>query len=159
MQDWPGVLAECGVASLAALSAEASTLSDAGKAASDAHVDAENANRLFRDVGARKKFVDDLNASRKEMDGALAKLPFQDPSLPQDFNDDFFYSDPPRDEEETIEDVTESIATLKAQLAEQEALLAKMTQEAADASKEAAQMEANEKKAEDLEGSRPRPAG
>ncbi len=151
MQDWSQALAGCGVPELVALAPEAAQLYAAGKAASDLKTSAEAANRTFRDVGERKKFVDDLNASRKETDGALAKLPFKDPSLPQEFSDDLFYREPPRDEEETIDNLKEGIDTLKTELAELEARLALKVKEAADAAKEAEEQANTDKKIEDLE--------
>jgi hypothetical protein len=83
--------------------------------------------------------------------GALAKLPFQDPTLPQDFADGFFLSDPPRDEEETIDDVKESIAALEVELAEEKSRLAKMELEAAEAAKTAQEEKEKEDQAAALE--------
>jgi hypothetical protein len=151
MTDWSSTLATCGVPALAALAAEAETLYKLGKDASDLREKAQNDNRNFRDVGARKQFVDALNASRKEVSGALAKLPFQDPNLPQDFADHFFLNEPPRDEEETLDDVKESIAALEVQLAEEKNRLAKMELEAAEAAKAAQEEQAKEDQAAALE--------
>ena len=57
-----------------------------------------------------------MNATRKETHGLLGKLPFQNPALPQDFAQVFFYSDPPKNDEETIDEVNTSIEKLEAQL-------------------------------------------
>ena len=137
MSDWSEVLSKCGVAALAVLAPEASAQYEAGLAAAKLRDTVQSNNRSFRDVGARKQFIDKLNAERQETEGALAKLPFQDPSLPQDFAGYFFMREPPRDEEETIEDVRASIKSLKAQLAEEEARLVDMEREAADAAQRA----------------------
>lgn len=133
MADWADILAGCGVAALVALAPEAAAHYQMGDDADKLRQKAQGLNRTFRDVGMRKQFIDELNASRKEVDGALAKLPFQEPTLPQDFNEEFFLSDTPRDEEESIEDVKASIKDLESQLDERKALLAKMEQEAAAA--------------------------
>jgi hypothetical protein len=130
METWSGTLEGCGVAPLVEMSGEAKVLWESGKAAETLRNNAKNANRDFRDVGARKQFIDGLNADRKEIDGALGKLPFQNLALPRDFNESFFLSEPPRDEEETIEDVKSAIDELKVQLAAREEQLAQMEKEA-----------------------------
>lgn len=86
-----------GVPALAALAPEAETHVAAGNAATLLRDNAQQANRTFRDVGERKQFIDKLNANRKEIHGALAKLPFEHPNLPTDFADGFFYSEAARD--------------------------------------------------------------
>lgn len=151
MADWEKALTECGVPDLVALAPEAASLYAAGKAASELKTKAEADNRTFRDVGERKKFVDELNAARKEADGALAKLPFQDPSLPQEFSDDFFHRDPPRDEEETIDELKEAIDGLKTEITATETRLAQKVKEAEDAAKEAEAQATVEKKIAALE--------
>lgn len=157
MADWSATLVKCGVPVLVALAPEADALYQLGKAASTQRDKALSDNRNFRDVGARKQYIDTLNAERNAVEGALTKLQFQDPSLPQDFADGFFYSDPPRDDEETIKDVKELIDELQAQLAEAQARLAKMEQDEAAAAAEAqadkdkeAEIEELEKKAAEL---------
>jgi hypothetical protein len=157
MGDWSDTLTECGVPALVAFAPEAAALYTLGKDAAKLRDKAISDNRNFRDVGERKQFIDTLNAERKAMEGALAKLPFQDPTLPQDFADGFFYSEAPSDDEESIDDVKETIAALKTQLGEEEAKLTKMEKDAADAAAEAqqekdaeAQAEALKKQAEDL---------
>lgn len=139
MADWSKILTESGVPALMAHAAEAGALHEAGKTASAQRDAAQAANRAFRDVGARKQFIDKLNADRKSTDGALAKLPFENVTLPQDFEDGFFLHEAPREDEDeqTVETVKAAIVALKNELAEQEALLIKLEQEAADAAKEA----------------------
>jgi hypothetical protein len=151
MGDWETTLSSCGVPALAALAPDAHDLYQLGKAASDLRDKALSDNRNFRDVGARKQYIDGLNAARKDADGGLSKLPFQDPSLPQDFGDGFFLSEPPRDEEETIDDVKTKIAALEAQLKEEQTRLAKMEQDAADAAKAAQEEKDRETQADALE--------
>lgn len=151
MRDWAAILAGSGVPSLVALASEAASLYAAAEAADAQREKAEAANRMFRDLGERKAFVDGLNASRKEADGALAKLPFTDPSLPQDFNDAFFYSEAPSDEDETIDDLSAAVEALKQELKDAEARLAAKQAEAAEAAKAAEEMAANDRQAAELE--------
>ncbi|EYF00591.1 Hypothetical protein CAP_0462 [Chondromyces apiculatus DSM 436] len=99
-------------------------------------------NREFRTVGARKVFVDDLNALRKTTHGALAELPHSRPDLflPGGFADLFFKPIRARGEEgpEDAEEMREHIAALEEQLALARATLAEMeATEAAEAAAEA----------------------
>ncbi len=149
--DWSDTLSKCGVPALAALAPEADTHVAAGNAATLLRDTAQQANRVFRDVGERKQFIDKLNASRKEIHGALAKLPFEHPNLPQDFADGFFYSEAPRDQEETIDEVKTSIEELKAQLETRAALLKKLEDEAENAARDEQERLAQAQTAEDLE--------
>jgi hypothetical protein len=152
MEDWAETLKKCGVPALAALADEAAALWTAGQKAEQLLTGAKNANRDFRNVGERKQFVDGLNADRKEIDGALAKLPFQNPALPQDFNEWFFLSEAPRDDQETVEDVSAAILELEAQLAARKAQIEQMKKDAADeaAAAAAAARAANNQQAADL---------
>lgn len=150
MKDWSDTLAKCGVAELAALSNEAASVWNVANQASEARRLAKAQNRDFRDVGTRKQFVDEVNASRKEIDGALAKLPFQNPALPPDYHEIFWMGEPPREEEETIQDVEAAIADLKSTLEKREAQLAQMKQEAADEAKLAKEEGQNAQRAADL---------
>lgn len=157
--DWSQILTESGIPALVALAPEGDTLHQAGKVASTQRDAAQSANRIFRDIGARKQFLDKLNADRKVTDGALAKLPFENVTLPQDFDEGFFLREPPRDEEDlTIEGVKLRIVSKKNELAELNALLLKLEQEAEDAAREAqeeleldAQAEALEAQAAELQ--------
>jgi hypothetical protein len=149
MADWGKVLAQSGVPELVALAAEADAVWAVGKAASDARATARAQNRDFRDLGTRKQYIDEVNASRKAVDGALAKLPFQNPSLPQDFNEVFWMGDTP-DEDETIDDVKAAIKDLKDQLAAREAQLTKMEADAAAEAQLAEQEKANQSRAAEL---------
>ncbi len=102
-------------------------------------------------VGERKQFIDKLNASRKEIHGALAKLPFEPPNLPTDFADGFFYSEAAREQEETIDEVKTSIEELKAQLDARLALLKKLEEEAENAARDEQERMAQAQAVEDLE--------
>src|SRR6185295_6405416 len=62
-------------------------------AAVAARDNARQANREFRDVGERRRWVDRMNAARKEVYGTLAKLPHEGLGLPSDFADQFFLSE------------------------------------------------------------------
>jgi hypothetical protein len=151
MTDWSDILIKCGVAALVALAPKADQLVNAGQAADALRSDAQQQNRQFRDVGARKQFIDKVNAARQDAHGGLGKLPFQNPTLPQDFGEGFFYSEPPRDEEETIDEVQSSIVELSAQLEERQALLKKLEDEAASEAHAEKDRKAKEQQAEDLE--------
>lgn len=130
MRDWSDTLSKCGVPALVALAPEANALVAAGDAASNMRDNAQRANRDFRNVGQRKQFIDKLNASRKETHGGLAKLPFEHPNLPVDFADGFFFSEPVREQEETIDEVKTSIEQLETQLDQRRALLKQLEEEA-----------------------------
>jgi hypothetical protein len=109
--------------------------------------DASSANRQFRDIGARKQFIDKVNAARKQTHGELSKLPFQQLGLPTDFADQFFRPETRADEEEeeeTIDTVKASIADLDAQLTEKKTRLKKLEDEAAATAKAAAEKQDQE---------------
>jgi hypothetical protein len=149
--DWSITLTTCGVPALAAMAAEADALTTAGKSAEAMRNAAQKRNRDFRDVGKRKQFIDTVNATRKETHGGLAKMPFQNPALAQDFAEGFFYSDPPRAEEETIDEVKTSIEDLSAQLVERNALLKKLEDAAAVEAQAEADQKAEQQEIDDLE--------
>lgn len=151
MRDWSELLKNCGIQALVALADEAAALVQAGYSAAEQRNDAQLANRNFRDMGPRKQFIDKCNAARKEMHGALAKLPFQHPNLPTNFADGFFASGPTRDEEETIDEVKASIEALQEQLAERTALLKQLEEDAANAAREEQERRAKADEADSLE--------
>lgn len=151
MADWSDTLAKCGVPALIALAPQASMLVDAGRSAEALRNAAQKRNRDFRDVGMRKQFIDKVNAVRKETHGALAKLPFQNPALPQGFAETFFFSEAPRAEEETIDEVRTSVEELTVQLAERTAFLKKLEDEAAVEAQAAEDQKLQERAAEELE--------
>ncbi len=151
MLDWAPTLAGSGITQLAALVPEYESLMLLGKQAQERREAAATRNRHFRTIGRRKQFVDKLNAKRQETAGALAKLPFEHPELPSDYADGFFAREAARDDEPTIDEVKEAIVTLETRLAEQQALLKKLEDEAeAERQAEAARL-ARATQAEELE--------
>jgi len=135
--EWSVTLVKCGVPELMAMAPEAEQLTVVGKGAEALRAAAKKRNRDFRDVGTRKQFIDKVNATRKETHGLLAKMPFENPALPQDFARTFFYSDSPRNEDETMDEVRTAIEELEAQLVERAAQLKTLEDEArADAETE-----------------------
>jgi len=126
---------------LAAMAPELAALIAEADAAEVARNTARQQNRIFRDVGERRQWVDRLNATRKEVHGALAKLPYENPGLPTNFADMFFLRTPDREEgdeePQTGEDLRAYVEALRAKLAGAEARLAEV--EAAEAEAEAEQ--------------------
>jgi hypothetical protein len=151
MLDWSDTLARCGVPELVALAPEVAPLVEAGRSADQQRARAQQRNRDFRDVGTRKQFIDKVNAARREAYGALGKLPFQQPALPRDFADAFFYVQPPRNEEETIDQVKAAIEELETDIARRRAQLEKLEAEAAVAAQVEEERLEQEQVAEDLE--------
>jgi hypothetical protein len=151
MADWGETLSRCGVPALEAMAPEVAPLIEAGRSAQQMRAAAQKRNRDFRDIATRKQFIDRVNAERKEVYGALGKLPFQNPALPRDFADAFFYSDPPRDEEETIDEVKTSIEELEALLAERRALLTTLEEAAAAEARAEQERQAQAQAADELE--------
>jgi hypothetical protein len=149
--DWGETLAKCGVPALVALAAEVEPLVERGRRAEALLSRAQRRNRDFRDVGMRKQFIDKVNAERKEAYGGLSKLPFQNPALSADFAGGFFYSEPPREEEETIDEVKTSIEALEAELAGLRARLQQLEDEAAAAAQAEQERLANAQAADELE--------
>lgn len=152
MRDWTSPLQNSGAPALVALAADLAPLLVAADKAVDLQKTATQKNREFRDVGARKQLVDKLNAKRKEVFGALAKLPFEHPSLAPDFPDRFFRVEPPTTEEdETPDEVKAAILDLESELAERKAQLAAMESAAAAAAKADTEKKAKQQALEDLE--------
>lgn len=126
MRGWVTSLAESGVPSLQAIGvALAPVVAEAEQAVAD-KAEAEQAREAFRDLGARKRFVDEVNAVRKGAYGELGKLPHQQIGLPSNFAEGFFRRDAVKGEvdEPTVTSVEEEIAALRVELAGKEALLA-----------------------------------
>lgn len=73
---------------------------------------AEQQKKEFREVGERRKYIDDVNADRRSLWTELSKLPQKHPELPANFADGFFRRDIPADdgvEEVTVESVQQEI--------------------------------------------------
>jgi len=147
MKKWLVSLPKSPHPELSGMAAELATLVAEADAAVVARDAARQQNREFRDVGERRQWVDRLNATRKEVYGALAKLPYEHPGLPSDFADGFFLSGPEREDEEEDADTVEALeaqaAALRQALAEVEARLA----EAAAAEAEAQRRDAEKARA------------
>jgi uncharacterized protein YdeI (YjbR/CyaY-like superfamily) len=113
MRAWPESLRESTHAALEALAPEIQAGLVEAQEAMAARSTARQQLRHFRDAGARRQWVDQLNGGRKEAHGALAKLPHRHTGLAMSFADQFFLM-PPREEEEA----EETPDALRAELAE-----------------------------------------
>lgn len=106
--------------------------------------ESKQALRSFRMTGDYSVFVDQVNAGRKAVYGELAKLPHdplhKDKNLPGHFADWFFKHETRRNKKMSVEASKQRIAALKDELANEEALLAKL--EAQEAAKAQAKQEA-----------------
>lgn len=132
MSAWVKSLETTDHPSLAAMKDELVTLVTAGKKASDIRdallLDIKN----FREQGARQQLFDQVNAERKNLEGALAKLALSTPGLPAGFQNQFFKPGDAEEPEETIASVKEEIKALGDQLEERNTRLAELEKEAAD---------------------------
>lgn len=142
MTKWMVSLPKSPYPTLAGMVPELQALLEEANAAVEARKDAEQANREFRDVGERRQWVDRLNADRKEVYGALSKLPHEHPHLPADFADQFFARESEdgagadESEEETVEALKGQAASLREALADVEARIV-AAEEAEAAAREA----------------------
>lgn len=151
---WGPALFKSNIPALVALAPEADPLVKTGETASKVRTDAQQANRQFRDVGARKQFIDKLNGARQGANGALTKAAHGDPTLPNDYAERFWRSEPAAEDEETIDDVRADIVALKERVAEREKDLAKMESEAAAAAQIEAERQAKEQSLAELQAQR-----
>jgi hypothetical protein len=147
---WGPALFGSNIPALVSLAPEADPLVTRGQDASKLRTDAQQQNRLFRDVGARKQFIDKVNGARQLANGALAKAAHDDPTLPNDYAERFWRSEPAADDEETIDDIKADIVALKARVTEREAELTRREAEAEAAAQIEADRQAKEKSLEDL---------
>ena len=92
---------------------------------------AEAAVTDFETIGAKKAFVDQLNALRMTAFGQIAELPHSRPelNLPADFAQRFFLRDA-ADKKPSISSVEQAILRARARVAELEAQLARLVEEA-----------------------------
>jgi hypothetical protein len=90
MRAWPASLAGSESPALQALGAELLPIIAEADEAVKAKGASEQARDAFRDIDARKRYIDSVNAARKEAYGALAKMPHQHLGLPSSFADGFF---------------------------------------------------------------------
>lgn len=93
--------------------------------------EASGALKTFRKLGAKKIFIDKMNALRKSTDGKLAELPHANPDarLPNDFASRFFKRGPRRGKT-AAKEVTS--AALKEQIADTKDLLSALSAQLVD---------------------------
>jgi hypothetical protein len=142
MRGWQLSLSKSPHAALSAMAPELQALIAEADAAVAARDEARQANREFRDVGARRQWVNRLNATRKEVYGALARLPHEHPDLPSNFANRFFMTEPDRadeteaDTEEGLQaqaaELREALAGVEARIAELQAIEAAAEKKKAD---------------------------
>lgn len=113
-RSWVAVLGKSPHAELQALHPVVETSVLEAEAAEAARGTARQQNRQFRELGERRKWVDRLNAARKQLHGVLAGLPHQHPGLPSSFADQFFIKES-RHESSDAEEPEETSASLRAQ--------------------------------------------
>lgn len=151
MHTWVSPLQSSEHGPLAALGAELPGLLKIADETAQALVDAEQAKREFRAVGERKKFIDEVNAARKETYGVLATMPHKHPGLSLRFADGFFPRKRKKTSEPTEASVKATIESLKQDILEQEQLLVKIEKQQAEAkaaAEEKARQDAKAKLAE-----------
>lgn len=118
MSVWADSLEASAFPTLVALAPEVRAAVEEVDAAVKARDGARAAMRHFRNVGERRQWVDQLNGSRKEIYGQLAKLPHEHPTLSSDFADQFFLSPSSRDRDDDEGDEPETEEELRARLDE-----------------------------------------
>jgi hypothetical protein len=141
-------------ASLQAMGPELTAAVTAAQQAAEAKEQVAGQRRELREIGARRQLVDRLNGVRKEVHGALAKLPHEHTRLPTNFADQFFRRDPGRpeieedDSVETVEAAQARIEALRGEMTAAEARLAELLADAeAEAEAKAAKARAAQEKA------------
>ena len=137
--------------SLQAMGPELIAAVAAGEAAATAKEEAIQARRHFREVGAWRQLTDRHNAVRKEVHGALAKLPHEHPTLPTNFADQFFRRDTSRPEVEEAETLSTEEAVhvhMKALRADMAAAEERLSELQAEAKAEAEAAEARARQEE-----------
>jgi hypothetical protein len=125
MRKWPLIFETSDLTALSMLGPELVMLLAMADAALEAKAMAEQKNKLFREVGERRRFIDKVNAARKSLYGELSTLPHKVTGLPSGFADQFFRRDKNdrNDAEPTIEEVQAHIDMLAKELTAQQALL------------------------------------
>jgi hypothetical protein len=148
MKSWVEPLQKSPHPSLLAMAPELVTLLAKADLAVAAKEKAYQHRREFRNVGARRQFVDDLNAARAQAYGDLAKMPFLVLGLPPDYAERFFTrpgaDEKAEEEEDTIASVTARIAAQEKALAADRELLVKLQAAAEDERKAAEQRKQDE---------------
>jgi hypothetical protein len=149
---WPTALDGCGHNELKALVPELVPLLATAKKAIQDKESAEQAKKIFREVGDRRKFFDAVNIARKTLYGELSSLPHKMPGLPSDFADQFFRrdvaaeDDEEEQEEPTLESVAARIEALAAELEAQKAVYKELEETAQREAELAKQIQADEEK-------------
>lgn len=129
MKKWPSSLLASEHPALNALGAELPDLIERASKAEKKKEDTAQERKDFREVGDRKKFIDRVNAARKEAYGVLSTLPHKHVGLPLNFADQFFKRDRSKDEEEvTLEALEQEIVEMQAELTAKQKLRDEMKQ-------------------------------
>ena len=135
--------------SLQAMGPELIAAVAAGQQAENAKEDVARQRRELRDIGPRRQLIDRLNAVRKEVHGALARLPHEHLHLPTNFADQFFrrdHSRPEREDDsgvETVESARAHLEALRADVVATEERIAELLAEA-EAEEQAARARAKQ---------------
>lgn len=128
IKGWVEQLRQSPHPALRALVPQAEAVLAEAKAALETRTTADTNNRIFRDLGARWQWVEELNGARKALYGQLARLVHQTPGMSSAYAEQFFLkvkSDSgARDEGEGEEE--ETSAALRARIEEQRAVLASL---------------------------------
>jgi hypothetical protein len=131
MRQWIADLQASQYATLKALGSELVPLIAQADKAARGKADAEQALARFRDVGPRKRYIDQVNIARKETHGVLASLPHKHTGLPANFADEFFrHVQVKRDEEPTVTSVEAEINALQEDLAAKQVELTALNEQA-----------------------------
>lgn len=121
MRSWVGTLGECESPNLQRHASElAVAITNADRALADQQA-ADRALSAFSESGERKSFIDGFSALRQATHAKLQTLIDQDPTLPEDFAEQFFPSSE-RTRTPTLAGVEANIRRLENQLAKQRAI-------------------------------------
>jgi hypothetical protein len=134
MRQWQPLLAKSDHPSLKAMGSTLPALLEKADKALAARKSVENEARKFRDSGVRKRYVDAVNAARKEAYMLLAALPQRHPGLPANLADRFFRRERSKEPEaRDLEALKASISGLRQELETQEKLRDALEREQAEA--------------------------
>jgi hypothetical protein len=121
MRQWQPLLARSEHPPLKALGSALPSLLEKADKTLAAKARAEHEGRKFREAGARKRYIDAVNAARREAHGLLATLPAKHAGLPSNFADRFFRRDRSKEPEaQDLEAVKASVSALRQELEAQE---------------------------------------
>jgi hypothetical protein len=144
---WPELLRRSEIPALIDLAPRVEAAVTAADAAVSALADAQNVNREFRLTGARKRFIDEVNALRASSFGALKEHQHKHPELllPSEFAGELFRRKG-RGSKTTVDSVDAQLASLQADLELLQAQRAKLL-----AAQQAAQQAERETAAKQLQ--------